>query len=106
MDVLAWMLWTIKMKTRSMVVFLNPLLNSLPSWKNIMYNKHHEVEEEAYKELQKLVGQNMSPTLINSLAALRNDLNERYKGEYYVEFVPLTEVVDRFIVNVKVHTVH
>ena len=88
------------------MVFLNPLLNSLPSWKNIMYNKHHEVEEEAYKELQKLVGQNMTPALINNLAALRNDINERYKGEYYVEFVPLTEVIDRFIVNVKVHTVH
>ena len=50
-----------------------------------MYDKHHEIEDEAYKMLRKLVGLNMSPTLINKLAGIRNDLNTRYKGEYHEE---------------------
>ena len=53
-----------------------------------MCDKHHEIEDEAYKMLRKLVGLNMSSTLINKLTEIRNDLNTRYKGEYHVEFVP------------------
>ena len=71
-----------------------------------MYDKHHEVEEEAYKMLRKCVGMNMSPTLINELARIRTDLNTRYKDEYHVEFLPLSDVNTHFVVNVKVHTVH
>lgn len=71
-----------------------------------MYDKHHEIEDEAYKMLRKLVGLNMSPTLINKLAGIRNDLNTRYKGEYHVEFVPVGEPTELFIVRVKVNTVH
>lgn len=72
----------------------------------IMYDKHHEIEDEAYKMLRELVGLNMSPALINKLTEIRNDLNTRYKGEYYVEFVPVGEPNTQFIVQVKVHTVH
>ncbi|ANA49558.1 hypothetical protein BI049_gp175 [Salmonella phage vB_SnwM_CGG4-1] len=71
-----------------------------------MYNKHHEVEEEAYKLLQQCVGMNMTPALINKLAQIRTDLNSRYKGEYHVEFNPIGEVVTQFVVKVNVHTVH
>lgn len=71
-----------------------------------MYDKHEEVKEEAYKMLRKLTGQNMSPALINSLAQIRNDINTRYKGEYYVEFVPMAEPVTHFVVEVRAHTVH
>lgn len=71
-----------------------------------MYNKHHEVEEEAYKSLRKLVGMNMSTELINALATLRSGINSRYKDEYYVEFIPIGEPVEKFVVKVKVHTVH
>ncbi|XAO14055.1 hypothetical protein [Escherichia phage JM10] len=71
-----------------------------------MYDKHHEIEDEAYKMLRKLVGLNMSPTLINKLAGIRNDLNTSYKGEYYVEFVPVGEPTEQFVVRVKVNTVH
>ncbi|QEG13279.1 hypothetical protein KAALPHA_261 [Klebsiella phage vB_KaeM_KaAlpha] len=72
----------------------------------MMYNKHKEIEEEAYKLLREIVGMNMTPELINKLAQIRTDMNSRYKDEYYVEFVPIGEVVTHFVVNVKVHTVH
>lgn len=71
-----------------------------------MYNKHHEVEEEAYKLLRKLVGMKMSPELINKLAETRTDLNKRYKDEYHVEFTPISDPISHFTVRVKVHTVH
>ncbi len=71
-----------------------------------MYDKHDEIKEEAYGFLNKLAGQGMSPALINELVKIRNDMNTRYKGEYHVEFAPMVEITDRFIVNVKVHTVH
>lgn len=71
-----------------------------------MFNKHEEVREEAYSLLNKMVGASMSPAIINKLIEIRNSLNSKYKGLYHVEFVPLTEVIDRFVVNVKVHTVH
>lgn len=71
-----------------------------------MYDKHNEIEDEVYKMLRKLVGLNMSSTLINKLTEIRNDLNKRYQGEYYVEFVPVGEPTTQFIVKVKVHTVH
>lgn len=72
----------------------------------IMYDKHHEIEDEAYKMLRKLVGLNMSSTLINKLTEIRNDLNTRYKGEYHIEFVPVGEPTEQFVVRVKVNTVH
>lgn len=71
-----------------------------------MYDKHHEIKDEAYKMLRKLVGLNMSSTLINKLTEIRNDLNTRYKGEYHVEFVPVGEPTELFVVRVKVNTVH
>lgn len=71
-----------------------------------MYNKHYEVEEEAYKLLHECVGYNMSPELINKLARIRTDINERYKDEYYVEFIPVGEPMTHFVVKIKVHTVH
>ena len=71
-----------------------------------MYNKHHEVEEEAYKELRKLVGMNLTPDLIKSLTSLSKDINTRYKDEYHIEFDPIGEPVDKFVVKVTVHTVH
>lgn len=56
-----------------------------------MYDKHYEVEEEAYKMLRKCVGSEMNPSLINELARIRTDLNTRYKDEYHVEFLPLSD---------------
>lgn len=71
-----------------------------------MYGKHHEVEEEAYKMLRPLAGKPFNPELINAIAEIRNDLNKRYQGEYYVEFPPVNDPVVAFVVRVKVHTVH
>lgn len=71
-----------------------------------MYNKHHEVEEEAYSLLRKLVGKPFNPELINAIAEIRKDLNTRYAGEYYVEFPPINDPNIAFVVRVKVHTVH
>lgn len=71
-----------------------------------MYDKHHVVEEEAYKMLRELVGMNMSPALINRMAEIRTDLNKRYKDEYHVEFTPITDPITHFTIRVKVHTVH
>ena len=72
----------------------------------MMYNKHYEIEEEAYGLLRKLVGAKLDPALINALAEIRTNINTRYKNEYHVEFIPVGEVVTNFVVNVKVHTVH
>ncbi|AHY25200.1 hypothetical protein AVV36_gp210 [Pectobacterium bacteriophage PM2] len=71
-----------------------------------MYNKHYEVEEEAYKLLRECVGVNLTPELINKIANIRKDLNTRYKNEYYVEFPPLVMPTNAFVVQVRVHTVH
>lgn len=71
-----------------------------------MYDKHNEVAEEAYKMLDCCVGMDMCPELINKLIEIRNDLNTRYKGEYHVEFPPIGEPTVKFVVGVRVHTVH
>lgn len=71
-----------------------------------MFDKHAQVKEEAYKMLRELAGMNISPELINKLAAIRGDINQRYKGEYYVEFVPISDPITHFTVDVKVNTVH
>lgn len=71
-----------------------------------MYDKHHEVEQEAYKMLRKLQGAEFNPALINAIAEIRTDLNKRYQGEYYVEFPPINDPVVAFVVRVVVHTVH
>lgn len=71
-----------------------------------MYDKHNEIEEEAYKMLRTVVGEKLDPDLILKLENIRKDLNTRYQGEYHVDFEPLTAVQENFIVDVKVHTVH
>lgn len=71
-----------------------------------MYDKHYEVEQEAYKMLRKLQGRPFNPGLINAIAEIRKDLNTRYAGEYYVEFQPINDPVVAFVVRVVVHTVH
>ncbi len=71
-----------------------------------MYDKHYEVEQEAYKMLRKLQGKPFNPELINAIAEIRKDLNTRYAGEYYVEFPPINDPVVAFVIRVVVHTVH
>lgn len=71
-----------------------------------MYDKHYEVEQEAYKMLRKLQGRPFNPSLINDIAEIRKDLNTRYAGEYHVEFQPINDPVVAFVIRVVVHTVH
>jgi hypothetical protein len=73
---------------------------------NDMYDKHYEVEQEAYKILRKLQGMPFNPELITAIAEIRNDLNKRYQGEYYVEFPPINDPIVAFVIRVVVHTVH
>lgn len=71
-----------------------------------MYDKHKQVEEEAYKMLRKVVGVGFNPDLINELTRIKADLNKRYAGEYFVEFDPINDPKIAFVVKVTVHTVH
>lgn len=71
-----------------------------------MYDKHEEIKEEAYKLLRKLDSAQVDPASIKAVCDVKRDMNERYAGEYHVEFEPVGEVNTHFVVNVTVHTVH
>lgn len=71
-----------------------------------MYDKHQEIEDEAYKLLGELVGRNMDPSLINDIVRIKSDINKRYSGEYFVDITPLSDPIVKFVAEVTVHTVH